>query len=204
MTDARSNIFVYMTGHGGDEFLKFQDNEEISAFDIADAFGGMWAKGRCVLIRERSTSKLTRGRAGTTRSSSWSTHARPTRSTPSFTLPTSSLPARVQRMRTHTRWVTLQGGDMSGNADSRLPQHHADDDIGVAVTDRYTHHVLTVLETINKTSQVTLQNLVRCPGQPFSSPKLISGSRTAVRYLHLRDHQLQRRRAIRPLQATTV
>lgn len=35
-----------MTGHGGDEFLKFQDNEEISAFDIADAFGGMWAKGR--------------------------------------------------------------------------------------------------------------------------------------------------------------
>lgn len=48
MTDERSNIFVYMTGHGGDEFLKFQDNEEISAFDIADAFGGMWAKKRCV------------------------------------------------------------------------------------------------------------------------------------------------------------
>lgn len=49
MTDARSNIFVYMTGHGGDEFLKFQDNEEISAFDIADAFGGMWTKKRCVV-----------------------------------------------------------------------------------------------------------------------------------------------------------
>lgn len=48
MTDSRSNIFVYMTGHGGDEFLKFQDNEEISAFDIADAFDGMWAKARCV------------------------------------------------------------------------------------------------------------------------------------------------------------
>jgi phosphatidylinositol glycan class K len=46
MTDSRSNIFVYMTGHGGDEFLKFQDNEEISAFDIADAFQGMWKKGR--------------------------------------------------------------------------------------------------------------------------------------------------------------
>lgn len=50
MTDARSNIFVYMTGHGGDEFLKFQDNEEISAFDIADAFGGMWAKKRQALL----------------------------------------------------------------------------------------------------------------------------------------------------------
>lgn len=35
-----------MTGHGGDEFLKFQDNEEISAFDIADAFAQMHAKRR--------------------------------------------------------------------------------------------------------------------------------------------------------------
>jgi phosphatidylinositol glycan class K len=35
-----------MTGHGGNEFLKFQDNEEISAFDIADAFEQMWQKKR--------------------------------------------------------------------------------------------------------------------------------------------------------------
>ncbi|KDQ58649.1 hypothetical protein JAAARDRAFT_128569 [Jaapia argillacea MUCL 33604] len=46
LTDDRSNIFVYMTGHGGNEFLKFQDNEEISAFDIADAFEQMWQKKR--------------------------------------------------------------------------------------------------------------------------------------------------------------
>jgi GPI-anchor transamidase subunit K len=46
LTDDRSNIFVYMTGHGGNEFLKFQDNEEISAFDIADAFEQMWEKKR--------------------------------------------------------------------------------------------------------------------------------------------------------------
>ncbi|KAJ6591726.1 peptidase C13 family-domain-containing protein [Mycena vulgaris] len=46
LTDARSNIFVYMTGHGGNEFLKFQDNEEISAFDIADAFEQMYQKKR--------------------------------------------------------------------------------------------------------------------------------------------------------------
>ncbi|KAJ7192969.1 peptidase C13 family-domain-containing protein [Mycena pura] len=46
LTDAHSNIFVYMTGHGGNEFLKFQDNEEISAFDIADAFEQMWQKKR--------------------------------------------------------------------------------------------------------------------------------------------------------------
>lgn len=47
LTDARSNVFVYLTGHGGNEFLKFQDNEEISAFDVADAFEQMWQKKRC-------------------------------------------------------------------------------------------------------------------------------------------------------------
>jgi glycosylphosphatidylinositol transamidase (GPIT) subunit GPI8 len=44
LTVDRSNICVYMTGHGGNEFLKFQDAEEISAFDIADAFEQMWEK----------------------------------------------------------------------------------------------------------------------------------------------------------------
>ena len=46
LTDERSNVFVYMTGHGGKEFLKFQDNEEISAHDIADAFEQMYQKKR--------------------------------------------------------------------------------------------------------------------------------------------------------------
>ena len=50
LTDERSNIFVYMTGHGGNEFLKFQDNEEISAFDIADAFEQMYQKKRYVFF----------------------------------------------------------------------------------------------------------------------------------------------------------
>ena len=51
LTDARSNVFVYMTGHGGNEFLKFQDNEEISAFDVADAFEQMWQKKRWVSLQ---------------------------------------------------------------------------------------------------------------------------------------------------------
>ncbi|KAK4109637.1 hypothetical protein N656DRAFT_715810 [Canariomyces notabilis] len=46
LTDDRSNILVYMTGHGGNEFLKFQDAEEIGAFDLADAFEQMWEKKR--------------------------------------------------------------------------------------------------------------------------------------------------------------
>jgi phosphatidylinositol glycan class K len=35
-----------MTGHGGDEFLKFQDSEEIQSRDLADAFAQMHEKRR--------------------------------------------------------------------------------------------------------------------------------------------------------------
>lgn len=46
MTDENSNIFIYLTGHGGDDFLKFQDAEEIASEDIADAFEQMHQKKR--------------------------------------------------------------------------------------------------------------------------------------------------------------
>nr|CAG8545991.1 1600_t:CDS:10 [Entrophospora candida]CAG8554048.1 8741_t:CDS:10 [Entrophospora candida] len=46
LSDDRSNVLVYMTGHGGNEFLKFQDAEEISSFDLAVAFEQMWEKRR--------------------------------------------------------------------------------------------------------------------------------------------------------------
>lgn len=46
LTDENSNIFIYMTGHGGNEFLKFQDAEEIGAHDLADAFAQMHEKKR--------------------------------------------------------------------------------------------------------------------------------------------------------------
>lgn len=46
MSDDRSNVLVYLTGHGGDDFLKFQDAEEIGAWDLANAFGQMWEKRR--------------------------------------------------------------------------------------------------------------------------------------------------------------
>jgi phosphatidylinositol glycan class K len=46
LSDETSNIFIYMTGHGGDGFLKFQDNEEISAIELADVIEQMWRKKR--------------------------------------------------------------------------------------------------------------------------------------------------------------
>ncbi|KAJ1502653.1 glycosylphosphatidylinositol anchor biosynthesis [Coelomomyces lativittatus] len=45
-SDHQSRIFIYMTGHGGDEFLKFQDQEELAAQDLADAFEQMYEKKR--------------------------------------------------------------------------------------------------------------------------------------------------------------
>jgi phosphatidylinositol glycan class K len=47
LSDASSNVFIYLTGHGGDGFLKFQDNEEVGARDLGDAIGQMWEKKRC-------------------------------------------------------------------------------------------------------------------------------------------------------------
>ena len=43
---AQSNVLIYMTGHGGEEFIKFQDAEEINSQDLADAFEQMYQTGR--------------------------------------------------------------------------------------------------------------------------------------------------------------
>ncbi|XP_058467720.1 putative GPI-anchor transamidase [Malaya genurostris] len=46
LTDAGSNVLIYLTGHGGDGFLKFQDSEEITNQELADAIEQMWQKQR--------------------------------------------------------------------------------------------------------------------------------------------------------------
>ncbi|KAF6773168.1 hypothetical protein AHF37_07995 [Paragonimus kellicotti] len=45
-TDEYSNILIYMTGHGGDGFLKFQDENELSNSEFADVIEQMWLKKR--------------------------------------------------------------------------------------------------------------------------------------------------------------
>ncbi|XP_010489334.1 PREDICTED: putative GPI-anchor transamidase isoform X2 [Camelina sativa] len=46
LSDEGSHILLYMTGHGGDEFLKFQDAEELQSHDLADAVKQMKEKRR--------------------------------------------------------------------------------------------------------------------------------------------------------------
>ena len=47
-TGRHSHILLYMTSHGGDEFLKFQDAEELQSHDLADAVKQMKEKPRFV------------------------------------------------------------------------------------------------------------------------------------------------------------
>ncbi|KAK9705601.1 hypothetical protein RND81_07G069500 [Saponaria officinalis] len=46
LSDEGRHILLYMTGHGGDEFLKFQDSEELQSNDLADAVKQMKEKRR--------------------------------------------------------------------------------------------------------------------------------------------------------------
>ena len=46
LTDRGSNILIYLTGHGGDGFLKFQDKGELTASEFADAIEQMHQKQR--------------------------------------------------------------------------------------------------------------------------------------------------------------
>jgi phosphatidylinositol glycan class K len=45
-TGKGSNVLVYLMGHGGDGFLKFQDSEEVKSQELADAVEKMWQKRR--------------------------------------------------------------------------------------------------------------------------------------------------------------
>ncbi|EAA32877.1 GPI-anchor transamidase precursor [Neurospora crassa] len=109
LTDDRSNILVYMTGHGGNEFLKFQDAEEIGAFDLADAFEQMWEKKRYHEIL-----------------------------------------FMIDTCQANTMYSKLYSPNIIATGSSELDQssysHHADNDIGVAVIDRYTYYNLEFLE----------------------------------------------------------
>lgn len=40
-TDSASNVLIYLTGHGGEDFLKFSDRDDLQSHDLADAIKQM-------------------------------------------------------------------------------------------------------------------------------------------------------------------
>src|SRR5271154_1490384 len=123
-TDEGSNILIYMTGHGGSEFLKFQDSEEISSWDLADAFSQMREK-------KRYNEML-------------------------FMIDTCQ--ANTLYRQFYAPGVIATG---SSEENESSYSHHADNDVGVAVIDRWTYYVLEFLETqvTGPTSDKTLGDL---------------------------------------------
>lgn len=124
LTDDRSNILVYMTGHGGNEFLKFQDAEEISAFDLADAFAQMWEKKRY-----------------------------------------HEMLFMIDTCQANTMYGKFYSPNIIATGSSAIDEssysHHADNDVGVAVIDRYTYYNLEFLESRIRepTSKLSLGDL---------------------------------------------
>ena len=123
-TDEGSNILIYMTGHGGSEFLKFQDAEEISSWDLADAFAQMREKRRYNELL--------------------------------FMIDTCQANTMYRHM--YSPGIVATG---SSEEDESSYSHHADNDVGVAVIDRWTYYVLEFLETqvTGPTSEKTLADL---------------------------------------------
>ena len=54
-------------------------------------------------------------------------------------------------------------------------QYENDYDIGVAVIDSYTHHILEYMEGIDKTSQTSMQDLVSLVREGFVRPTDLCG-----------------------------
>lgn len=132
LTDDRSNILVYMTGHGGNEFLKFQDAEEISAFDLADAFEQMWEKKRYVSTACKKSEAVGK-RLSVVGNSRYHEML--------FMIDTCQ--ANTMYSKFYSPNIIATG---SSEIDESSYSHHADNDVGVAVIDRYTYYNLEFLE----------------------------------------------------------
>lgn len=59
-TDEHSNVLIYMNGHGGDQFLKFHDMEEVSSHDIGGALREMELKKRYHRVGAHACSSFSR------------------------------------------------------------------------------------------------------------------------------------------------
>lgn len=58
LSDHQSNVLIYLTGHGGDSFLKFQDSEELTNVDLADAIETMYQGNRFTSLINCSSIRL--------------------------------------------------------------------------------------------------------------------------------------------------
>ena len=156
LTDARSSVFVYLTGHGGNELLKFQGNEEISVFDIADAFEQMWQKKRyrCSFAWHWVADD------GLQRAFLHDRHVSSKYDVLENLFP--EQPGNGLISASETSYSVRREGLTMHALLSLITTHRFQyENDNVAVIDSFTHHILQFMERINKTSHVSMQDLVR-------------------------------------------
>lgn len=113
-----TNLVVFLTGHGGDSFFKFQDGEELMTQDISDAFQQMNRIGRYkeILFIADTCQAFTLN------------------PTDPKVLPVAALPNVM------TVASSLQGQNSYA--------HHSDPEIGQSVVDRYTYNFVENLKNL--------------------------------------------------------
>lgn len=113
-----------MTGHGGDNFLKFQDSEEINAYDIADAFEQMKENGRYNEIL--------------------------------FIIDTCQASTMFERFRSPQIFAIS-----SSRRGESSYSYHVEDDVGVALIDRFTFCLLNFMKDLTIHSDKTVGDFVK-------------------------------------------
>ncbi|PWN22825.1 hypothetical protein BCV69DRAFT_280432 [Microstroma glucosiphilum] len=171
LSTSTSNVLLYLTGHGGEDFLKFQDAEELGAWDLADAIAQMREKRRyneLLLLVD--------------------------------TCQASSMYSKL-----YSPGVIGVGSALTGQ---NSYSHHSDSDLGIALIDRFTRHILSFLSSIEKTSNVRLVDLFASfdPKQLYSTPGIRTdlfegddGSTRRLEDVKLTDFFGGRRRGVRVL-----
>ncbi|KAL3315869.1 hypothetical protein Ciccas_005494 [Cichlidogyrus casuarinus] len=126
-TDESSNILFYITGHGGAEFIKFQDDSELSSQDLADAFAQMHKMKRYNEIL--------------------------------FVIETCQADTLGNAIKS-PNIITLASSAAGENSYSR----HMDMDIGVYVSDRFSHAAHEFLSFMTPDSKMPLSEFFKiCP-----------------------------------------
>jgi phosphatidylinositol glycan class K len=138
-TDDQSHLILYWTGHGGDGFFKFQDVEEITAFDIHRLLQRMQATRRyakILFVVDTCQAFTLMAPAATTTTTTTSDH---TSTTTTTTLSE----------------VYMVGSSLKGE---NSYAHYNDVEVGVSVIERYTYAVFDYVQrhdSIRRSSSYT-------------------------------------------------
>ncbi|CAI5970384.1 unnamed protein product [Closterium sp. NIES-65] len=148
LSDGSSRILIYLTGHGGDKFLKFRDKEELQAQDLADAFHHMHQQHRWV------------GRPSLFVRSSRLSHNQQYHSI-LLMIDTCQAQTLYSEAQTHYSEIYSPGiVSVASSAKGEMSYSYLPDlDLGVTVVDLFTYHTLQFLHQINARSNVSLASL---------------------------------------------